>query len=994
MVALLAGSAATQVPVSVEFVRRAGDPRGGDAGFNTFNRLSDGRGVTFGGFSHDISGNNAVAVYSPLANTWQIVVPHTRWIDTYDVSGRTYLGNRDDHPTLVVDNGYWALDGQRGVDRIGNYRGVLDTQTWQWAIFDAPGEFGPTGRSLGNWYNSAAGWVPALDKGYIFSGTYGGNVSDYLLILEREPPGTQPPFRVREYRNWEDDNPSFPGAERLEYISNQHWARGAEVHVYGARQQIRYSWPDTRVNSYNLWKLELTDPPRLSVLSTNTLPAGDRISGPALLAYHDPIRDLAVITNGILVNVYSYATGTWHNVPVVTPPDSDRNSPSATGAGRAGFYSPEVDQYIILGGHTAVYGLKLNFSGPTVPSPPTAATASPGNGSATITFTAPTNDGGSPITRYNVTSNPAGGIDAQAGTTATTRLVTGLANGTSYTFTVTATNAIGTSAPSVPTNAVTPSAPATVPSAPLNVVATAGNASATVSFAPPSTNGGSPITHYSVAVAPAGGTDQQAGTAATTRWITGLVNGTSYTFTVTAHNALGPGPASAPSNAVVPSVPAGPPGAPTGVVATAGDGQATISFVPPSSNGGSPITSYVVASSPAGGIDQQAGTTATARTVTGLVNGVTYSFTVVAVNAAGPGQPSAASNAVTPAVAGVKRWAQRDFDASNKADLLWRNAADGRHAVWLMNGVEVIATGDLGVSAPDAVTHTADLDGDGRQDLLVRDAASGVTGARIVNGTSVVLSAPLLGDPAWKITHTGDFDGDGRSDLVWRNDGTGTTSLWLMNGAQFASGATLLVDTHWKVTHVADVDGNGRSDLIWRNSVTGEVAIWILNASGLTYGTGAIVLAKPDWSVVLTGDFDGDGKHDLVWRNASTGEVAVWLMSGVARTSGAIVAAAPEWTPTHAADFTGEGRADLVWRNSVSGATHLWLMDGLAMAAGGSITNPGSTVTAVDDFDDDGRADLVWNDPATGITTMWLMNGLSTRASSPLLASPAWAVVP
>ena len=365
------------------------------------------------------------------------------------------------------------------------------------------------------------------------------------------------------------------------------------------------------MDSANLWQLELTHPPRLSILSTNTLPTGQRIEGNKLYAYHDPINDIVVVSNGKLVNVYDYKTGLWHYVPVLTSPDPDRESPSPQGAGRAGFYSPEAGQYIILGGHAQVYGLKLNFSGPTVPSPPTAATASPGNGSATVTFTAPTNDGGSPITRYTVTSNPAGGVDAQAGTTATTRLVTGLANGTSYTFTVTATNAIGTSAPSVPTNAVTPSAPATVPSAPLNVVATAGNASATVSFAPPSTNGGSAITHYTVTVTPAGGTDQQAGTAATTRWITGLVNGTSYTFTVTAHNALGPGPASAPSNAVVPSVPAGPPGAPTGVVATAGDGQATITFVPPSSNGGSPITSYVVTASPPGGIDQQAGTTAT-----------------------------------------------------------------------------------------------------------------------------------------------------------------------------------------------------------------------------------------------------------------------------------------------------------------------------------------------------------------------------------------------
>ena len=98
-----------------------------------------------------------------------------------------------------------------------------------------------------------------------------------------------------------------------------------------------------------------------------------------------------------------------------------------------------------------------------MPGAPTGVTATAGNAQATVTFTPPVNNGGSPITGYTVTSNPAGGVDVNGGSTATTHTVTGLTNGTAYTFTVTATNAIGTGPPSAPSNSVTP---ATVPGAP------------------------------------------------------------------------------------------------------------------------------------------------------------------------------------------------------------------------------------------------------------------------------------------------------------------------------------------------------------------------------------------------------------------------------------------------------------------------------------------------------------------------------------------------
>jgi SAM-dependent methyltransferase len=97
---------------------------------------------------------------------------------------------------------------------------------------------------------------------------------------------------------------------------------------------------------------------------------------------------------------------------------------------------------------------------PTVPGAPTIRNATGGNGNATISWTAPTSDGGSPITGYVVTAQV---IDRQPkgrifNSTATTQTVTDLANGEQYRFWVRAYNAIGTSAYSTASNPITPTA--------------------------------------------------------------------------------------------------------------------------------------------------------------------------------------------------------------------------------------------------------------------------------------------------------------------------------------------------------------------------------------------------------------------------------------------------------------------------------------------------------------------------------------------------------
>jgi len=93
-----------------------------------------------------------------------------------------------------------------------------------------------------------------------------------------------------------------------------------------------------------------------------------------------------------------------------------------------------------------------------IPGAPTIGTAIAGNGKVTVSFTAPSSNGGSDITGYTATSS-SGGIIATGASSPIT--VTGLTNGVAYTFTVTATNSAGTSAPSSASNSATPTAPAT-----------------------------------------------------------------------------------------------------------------------------------------------------------------------------------------------------------------------------------------------------------------------------------------------------------------------------------------------------------------------------------------------------------------------------------------------------------------------------------------------------------------------------------------------------
>jgi hypothetical protein len=165
---------------------------------------------------------------------------------------------------------------------------------------------------------------------------------------------------------------------------------------------------------------------------------------------------------------------------------------------------------------------------------------------------------------------------------------------------------------------------------------------ATITFTSPTFTGGSTILYYLASSTPGNFTGLSSSAPIV---VTGLTNGTSYTFAVYAVNAVGTSTPSSASNAVTPI---GLPGAPTGVTATAGNQQASVTFSAPGVTGGSSITGYTVTSNPSGGTDTNSGQTTLTHTVTGLVNGTPYTFTVTATNIVGTGSASTASSPVTP----------------------------------------------------------------------------------------------------------------------------------------------------------------------------------------------------------------------------------------------------------------------------------------------------------------------------------------------------------
>ena len=317
---------------------------------------------------------------------------------------------------------------------------------------------------------------------------------------------------------------------------------------------------------------------------------------------------------------------------------------------------------LIASGHEDVYGGDVYSISTSAMAPvsPTALKALGGNGQVSLSWIAPSSNGGSPIANYNLYRSTSSGMETflvKIGNV-TSYTDSGLANGKTYFYKVTAANSAGESAQSNEASAI-PKAPATVPSAPTNLVATAESQSQiSLSWQPPSSNGNSDITGYMVERSTNSGTTwseivPNTGSNATSFSDPGLAAGTTYSYRVSAINSVGTSPPSNVSSATTASSTAGIPSPPTGLVATpASYSQINLSWVAPSSDGGYAISGYVIERSANGGSTWSAvvpdtGTTTTSFSDSGLAAGKTYLYRVSATNSMGASLPSNVASATT-----------------------------------------------------------------------------------------------------------------------------------------------------------------------------------------------------------------------------------------------------------------------------------------------------------------------------------------------------------
>jgi predicted phage tail protein len=320
----------------------------------------------------------------------------------------------------------------------------------------------------------------------------------------------------------------------------------------------------------------------------------------------------------------------------------------------------------------------------TVPGAPTWLAVTPGNAQAILSWAAPASDGGSKVTGYDLyvgTTAGLGGSTPIATVTSTAVTVTGLVNGTTYYVKVTAINRIGAGPASTEMQVL----PVTVPGAPTGLVATAGNALVTLSWAEPA-SGGAAISGYLIyqGTSPRHETTKPVNGVlvnGTSYTVTGLANGSTYYFRVTAVNTAGEGPSSAEAPVTLQPIvsSSGPPtrtgtptsgtttpgasdrssagahprgvAAPTGLTATPGNAQVHLSWTAAAPDGGSPAGGYRIylASQPGMQAGGAIGTTkGTDVTVAHLANGTTYYFMVTTVGAAGDESPFSAQVAAEP----------------------------------------------------------------------------------------------------------------------------------------------------------------------------------------------------------------------------------------------------------------------------------------------------------------------------------------------------------
>ena len=630
---------------------------------------------------------------------------------------------------------------------------------------------------------------------------------------------------------------------------------------------------------------------------TYTISAGNGTSGVGVDACTvSPARVLSAITVGATtstdaragfsdygpcVDIFAPGVGIqsdWHVSPFTkTESGTSMSAPHVTGA--AAQYlgrNPSATPAAVAGALTAnatvgvVTGLPVSppspnmllFTGFLPNAPPNAPqlTSHPAPGVAQLFWSVPT-DGGAPITGFNVYrgTSPGGEVPtpvASLGPGVTAYEDSGRTNGTTYYYRVSAV----TSLPAETMSAEVAVTPSTVPNAP-SLTATGGNATAHLLWSVPF-DGGSPLTGYHVyrgttPGAPSLLTTVGAGT--TSIDDNGLVNGTTYYYSVAAENAVGPGPLAVEQ----PVMPTGPPLAPT-LSASVVSGVVHLSWTAPF-DAGSPITGYnVYRSTTAGGAETPVGegriTAASASfDDTNVAYGNTYFYRLTAVNALGEG----ASSSVASATIDGDSWV---FARGSDGGLWYRRlaASSGTWGGWVSLGTTI-------GSDPTTVTRA-----NGDIWTFARGADNGLWYRRFSSSSSqwsgwATLGPTIVGNPTARVAPNGDlwvFARGADNGLWYRRLRTGQTTFdnWATLGTTIVSDPVVGVSANGDLWAFARGADNG---LWYRRLRTGQTTFDNWATLGTTIVGNPSVAFSPGGEVWA---FARGGDNGLWYRRLRTGQ--------------------------------------------------------------------------------------------------------------------------